>query len=200
MSAMTPERLAQMHAQVSDLMRSRDNQTRRAGESLDQALAHIERLEGDLKKRTAVTTAQTVALTKLGDDYSAEFNRAEGLNVERYELRTHLAARDAEVEALKHRLCELEVGDACFTPTHADVYLSVCKERDALKAEIEGLKANTGGGVAVCYKHAREAEYQAGKPCLVCRAEKAEAEGTPLQLFDPEEFERRVAFIEGRKR
>ena len=28
----------------------------------------------------------------------------------------------------------------------------------------------------------------------------AEAEGTPLQLFDPEEFERRVAFIEGPKR
>jgi hypothetical protein len=28
----------------------------------------------------------------------------------------------------------------------------------------------------------------------------ARAEGTPVQLFDPQEFERRVAFMEGRKR
>jgi hypothetical protein len=40
-------------------------------------------------------------------------------------LTLKVTARDAEVETLKHRLCELEVGDACFTPTHADVYLSV---------------------------------------------------------------------------
>jgi len=54
------------------------------------ALAAIERLEGENAKRTAVTTAQTVALTELGEKYANEFNRAETLQAQ-------LAARDAEV-------------------------------------------------------------------------------------------------------
>ena len=158
--------------------------------------------------------------------YDREYARSESLAAERYQLRTDVlaleqqvesltlkvTARDAEVETLKHRLCELEVGDACFTPTHADVYLSVCKERDALKADLATLRGKVTERItkwrtdAESYPGTVVGQY-ASTAVKLCADELqvdmdalAEAEGTPLQLFDPEEFERRVAFIEGPKR
>lgn len=44
------------------------------------AAAHVMAAkDAELRKRSDVTTAQTIALTKLGDEYASEFNRAESL-------------------------------------------------------------------------------------------------------------------------
>jgi len=42
----------------------------------------VKELEGRVAKRTAVTTAQTVALTEVNDNYASEFNRAENAEAE----------------------------------------------------------------------------------------------------------------------
>lgn len=73
----------------------------------------------------------------------------------------------AEIEDIRR------VAETRFASCPPAVVERIIDTLDARQARVRELEQLGAGGLALCYSHAREGEYQAGKPCIVCRAEVA---------------------------
>ena len=114
----------------------------RVGEcdALGQAATDAEALaakDAELRKRSDVTTAQTIALTKLGDEYANEFNRAESLQAsltaERQKVRELREYLDNEIAvAIKCDEQAANTADPNWFRGKAEGYAWAVKRMDAL--------------------------------------------------------------------
>ena len=143
-AATDAEALEELRERDRTLSRQLERRANGRDEGSDALLAENARMaealaaeDAELRKRSDVTTAQTIALTKLGDEYANEFNRAESLQAsltaERQKVRELREYLDNEIAvAIKCDEQAANTADANWFRGKAEGYAWAVKRMDAL--------------------------------------------------------------------